>query len=155
MLVRIARQSHLGDPEGCAAILNMLATSRLVRGHLHSVLQHLGLTEAKLATLVTLYALDPEPASPADLSVQTQVSRASMTELIETLHARSWITRKPSPSDRRTQHLRLTEKGRTFVESAVRPFLIAVGHCADVLTPAEYHLITQTCARLCTHLKTA
>jgi DNA-binding MarR family transcriptional regulator len=153
MLVRIARQSGLGDPEGCAAVLALLTTSRLVRGQLHRVLAELGLNEAKLTTLITLYALDPEPSTPADLAVQSQVSRSTMTDTLESLHASGWVQRERGESDRRTLHIHLTETGRSLVERAVRPFLTAVGNCADTLSTAERSAVTSACIHLCDHFQ--
>lgn len=153
MLVRIARQSHLGDPEGCAAILALLTATRLVRGHLNRVLAQAGLNEAKLSALVTLYALDPEPSTPADLALQSQVSRTTMTDTLDALHSGGWINRERGEADRRTLHIQLTTTGRTLVENAVRPFLTAVGNCAATLSVAERRSVTSACVHLCDHFQ--
>ena len=149
MLVRIARQSHLGDPDGCASILALLSASRLLRGHLNRVLAEFGLNEARLSALVTLYALDPEPSTPADLALQSHVSRATMTDTLVALDASGWIRRNRVEADRRTLHIRLTTAGRAVVKNVVRPFLTAVSNCADTLSVDERHAVTRACARLC------
>lgn len=153
MLVRIARQSHLGDPEGCATILGLLATSRLLHDHLQGVLSELGLSEIKLTTLVGLYAVDPEPATTADLAANSQISRATLSGVVTTLRARGWIIREAAPSNRRLRHIRLTDKGRAIVEKAVRPFLDAVNKCALVLTSEERDAATHLCTRLNAHFQ--
>ncbi|HEY9250626.1 MAG TPA: MarR family transcriptional regulator [Rariglobus sp.] len=148
MLVRIARQSRLGDPEACASVLAMLSTSRLLHQHFQHVLAQLDLSEVKLTTLVSLYALDPEPSTPADLAIHSQVSRATMTETLETMRLRNWIVRDRAKNDRRVLHIHLTDEGRTLVEHAVIPFLSTVNLCAQVMTRDE----RTTAIRICTHL---
>lgn len=148
MLVRIARQNHLGDPDACAAVLAMLSTSRLLHQHFQRALAQLELSEVRLTTLVSLYALDPEPSTPADLAFHSQVSRATMTDTLEAMRLRNWIVRARAPDDRRVLHIHLTDEGRTLVERAVRPFLSTVNLCAQVLTRDE----RTTTVRICTHL---
>ncbi|HEY9247948.1 MAG TPA: MarR family transcriptional regulator [Rariglobus sp.] len=148
MLVRIARQSRIGDPEACATVLTLLSTSRLLHNHFQRVLAQLDLSEVKLTTLVSLYALDPEPSTPADLAVHSQVSRATMTETLEALRVRNWIVRERGRADRRVILIHLTDEGRALVERAVRPFLATVNLCAQALTRDE----RAAAVRICTHL---
>lgn len=148
MLVRIARQSHLGDPDACATVLGLLFTSRLLHQHFQRALAQLDLSVVRLTTLVSLYALDPEPSTPADLAFHSQVSRATMTATLESMRLRNWIVRDRAQNDRRVLHIHLTDEGRTLVEQAVRPFLSTVNLCAQVLTPHE----RTTAIRICTHL---
>lgn len=148
MLVRIARQSGLGDPDACTAILAMLSTSRRLHHHFQRVLARFDLSEVRLTTLVVLYALDPSPSSPADLALHAQVSRATMTDTLETMRLRNWIVRDRTRFDRRVFHIRLTDEGRAIVEQAVSPFLSTVNLCAQALTRAE----RDTSLRICAHL---
>jgi DNA-binding MarR family transcriptional regulator len=148
MLVRIARQSHLGDPEACTTVLALLSTSRLLHQHFQRVLAQLELSEVKLTTLVSLYALDPEPSTPADLAFHSQVSRATMTDTLEAMCDRNWIVRERARTDRRMLYIHLTDAGRTLVEQAVIPFLTTVNLCAQVLTRNE----RAAALRICTHL---
>ena len=153
MLTRIARQSRIGDPDGCAAIFALLTTSRMVRGHLQKALTLLGLSEIKFFTLISLYACDPDPCTPAELARQSRVSRATMSDTIEALRDRGWIDRVSSESDRRKRHIRLTPPGRSTVERAVRPFLTLIGRCSATLTSAEHRALTRSCAQLCDHFQ--
>lgn len=148
MLVRITRQSQLGDPEACAAILALLSASRQLHNHLHRVLARLDLSEVKLTTLVSLYAIDPEPSTPADLALHAQVSRATMTDTLEALHTRNWIVRDRTRSDRRVLHIHLTDEGRALIERTVRPFLTTLNQCAQALPPEERSVATLISAHL-------
>lgn len=153
MLLRITRQSRLGDPEACAAILALLATGKLLRANFHALLAKLGLTEAKFTTLITLYALDPEPSTPADLAAQVRVSRAAMTEALEGLHARGLVRRERGERDRRTFAILLTDAGRTLTEKSVRPFLGAISRCADSLSATERAAMAGACDHLFIHFR--
>lgn len=154
MLVRIARQSRLGDADGCATLLTMLATMRLLRLHLQQVLTPLKLSEVKLSTLVSLYALDPIPSSPSDLSFHSQVSRPTMTDTLESMRSSGWIIRERSHKDRRVTLVRLTDSGRALVENAVRPFLTAISRCSETLSAHERQTIVRACAHLDAHFQT-
>lgn len=151
MLERIARQSGLGNPDGFLALLALISTGKLLRSHLQRVLTGLGLNEIKFSTLVTLYSLDPDPSTPAELALQSRVSRAAMTDTLESLRGLGWVDRERSSTDRRTLLIRLTARGRTVVERAVRPFLAALAGCSESLTAAELRALTRTCARVCGH----
>lgn len=148
MLVRIARHSRIGNPEGCAALLLLLASSRLLRNELHRVLARFGLSQLRFATLVSLYASDPDPCTPADLAYHVQVSRATMADILDELFRRAWITRKRARNDRRYQHICLTDDGRTLVERAVQPFLSAVSRCAEVLAPEEREAVARASSHM-------
>lgn len=91
LLLGVARQSGIGDPDSCMIILSILSASRAVRRALSRELEHeLGFQDNSgscFATLVTLYALSPLPATAADLAYHAEVSRGSMTSVIEALES--------------------------------------------------------------------
>ena len=59
-----------------------------------------------------------EPMTLSALAKQRRVSLQSMSELVQMLVERGWITRTPDPHDRRQQLLQLTEQGRAHYERA-------------------------------------
>lgn len=148
MLVRIARHSRIGNPEGCAALLMLLSASRLLRNELHRVLTGLGLSQIRFAALVSLYASDPDPCTPADLAYHVQVSRATMADILDEMCRRGWITRKRVRTDRRSRHICLTDDGRTLFEHAVQPFLSAVSRCAEVLDVEEREAVGRASSQI-------
>lgn len=58
------------------------------------------------------------PLTLSALAKQRRVSLQSMSELVQVLVERGWITRTPDPHDRRQQILHLTEHGRKHYEQA-------------------------------------
>lgn len=152
MLMRIFRQSHLGDPEGCAAVLSLIAISKLLRANMRDVLTRFELSEVKLSVLICLYAEEPEPCTPAVLAQHVQVTRATMSTTIDGMCRRGWLDRQRGRDDRRTVLVSLTVAGRELVEKSVIPFLTAVARSSEALTLEERRTLSITCAHLFEHL---
>lgn len=153
MLLRIFRQSGLGDPDGCSAVLSLIAISKLLRSHMREVLTRFDLSEVKLITLICLYAEEPSPCTPAGLARHAQVSRATMSATLDGMVRRGWLHRERGAQDRRTLEIRLTLSGRSLVEESVMPFLGAIARCAEALTREEWATLSQSCDHLRKHLR--
>ena len=54
--------------------------------------------------------------SPKDLIVMLQTSSATVTNVIERLVTRGYVTREQHPTDRRAQYVRPTQEARDLVE---------------------------------------
>lgn len=67
------------------------------------------------------------PISATRLVNQLGLGRTAMTSVVDRLERSGWVQRRPSPVDRRTADLVLTDSGRTLVEN-IRPVL---GNLAD------------------------
>jgi DNA-binding MarR family transcriptional regulator len=148
MLVRIARHSRIGDPQGCAAVFALLETGRRLRTHLHTVLARHRLAEDGFRILVSLYAIDPVPTSPAELVTDAQIETNALVPSLDTLLDGGWIIRSGS------LQIQLTDRGRSLTEEAVRPFLEAVARCSDALSPGQTRTLQQACANLRNQLPT-
>jgi DNA-binding MarR family transcriptional regulator len=55
--------------------------------------------------------------SPGELMAQTQVSSGTMTNRIDRLDRRGYVTREPDPADRRGVLVRLTVSGRKKIDA--------------------------------------
>lgn len=66
---------------------------------------------------------EPYELSPGDLVRATLVTSGTMTNRIDRLTARGWVERAPSPRDRRSVIVRLTDGGRTAVDAALADLL--------------------------------
>ena len=151
LLLGIARQSGTGDSDSCRIILSILSASRAVRRALGRELdQGLGFQDhsgSRCVTLLTLYALDPLPATAADLAYHAEVSRASMTDIIKTLEQHRMITREAAGRDR-SRPIYLTEPGRQAAVFAVHRFLqLASNLAGDVGSPTGNATI-ETCEQV-------
>jgi len=65
------------------------------------------------------------------------VTSGTMTNRVDRLAARGWVTREEQPGDRRGVLVRLTSEGRTVVDSALTDLLQAERSMLDGLDPAE------------------
>lgn len=148
MLVRIARHSRIGDPQGCAAVFALLETGRQLRAHLQEILARHQLTEDGFGILVSLYAIDPAPTSSTGLAADAEISTKLIGLSLDALSHGGWITQDESPLSGSLQ-IQLTDRGRSLTEEAVRPFLEAVARCSDSLSPGQ----TRTLEKVCTNLR--
>ncbi len=60
----------------------------------------------------------PHELSPGALMVETQVASGTMTNRIDRLSRRGYVTREPDPADRRGVLVRLTLSGRKKIDLA-------------------------------------
>ena len=65
----------------------------------------------------------PYHLSPGALVTQTMVTSGTMTNRIDRLEARGLVRRSPAPDDRRSVLVRLTQDGRSRVDSAFEDLL--------------------------------
>ena len=79
----------------------------------------------------------PYQLSPGQLLRETLVTSGTMTNRVDRLAARGWVTREEQPGDRRGVLVRLTNEGRTAVDSALTDLLQAERSMLDGLDPAE------------------
>jgi DNA-binding MarR family transcriptional regulator len=119
-LLEAAREFPDLDPSATAAFLNVLRTgdeaARVVQAHLG---KH-DLTQGRFGVLMALWGKcrqdDAECMTPAELAGHTQVTRATMTGLIDTLVRDGLVTREPHAQDRRMMSVRLTERGAALIQ---------------------------------------
>lgn len=76
----------------------------------------------------TLRFLQTQVWTPAALAAELSIPRYEMSRVLATLEERHCITRHPTPTDRRSVQIRITEEGRklwregvTAVQKAIRP----------------------------------
>jgi DNA-binding MarR family transcriptional regulator len=73
-----------------------------------------GVTWPQALSLIVL-ARHQGPISATRLVEQLGLGRTAMTSVVDRLERHGWVERRPSPTDRRTADLLLTERGRELV----------------------------------------
>lgn len=142
-LVSVARQRKGLDAARCQLVFEHLDTALTVQVALQRTLAEYRLSDLQFGVLVALFALDPEPVTPADLADYTAVSRAAITDALVRLEALALVSRTRGEHDRRVYHLHLTDQGRSTVDAALVRYLSAVGDLARYIEPeAQQDLIT-------------
>jgi DNA-binding MarR family transcriptional regulator len=72
--------------------------------------------------------------TPTDLARRLRVTTASVTELLDRLEQRGWISREPHPHDRRRILVTLTDAGHGLTCDTYRQFATRLAPVYDILT---------------------
>jgi DNA-binding MarR family transcriptional regulator len=111
------------DPAICQLFLNILHTGDVVSRGEASFLACHGLNHARLIVLVLLDNSESGSLRSSELAEQADVSRATITGLLDTLAKAGLVVRTPDPRDRRASCVKITDKGTQLLRR-VQPLLI-------------------------------
>ncbi len=82
-----------------------------------------------------------------DLAELLACTRATVTGIVDTMERKGLVERRPNPDDRRSLLVKLTDKGKTLVQST--PGLEKTfGSCCDVLSPVETYELSRLLKKL-------
>lgn len=115
------------------AVTSIMRAQQILLQRLNAVLEPRDLTFARYETLMILYYSRRGEMPLGKLSDRLQVHRASVTNVIDKLEDRGYVTRIGHERDRRTILARITDTGRTAAEDATR-MLHAAGFCMAPLS---------------------
>jgi DNA-binding MarR family transcriptional regulator len=87
-----------------------------------------GLTLNEYATLMFLSEARNQELRMADLAAATALSASRITRLVDSLRARDFVTKRPSPEDGRGNTARLTPQGLAKLKSAYPDHLSSARH---------------------------
>lgn len=119
---------NVSATESCLHLLRAAdSVFRVLSGHLHD---H-GFSQGGF-TVMSLLWDTTESSTPAELAQKANVTRASMTGLLDTLEKEGFVTRAPCPNDRRMMRVTLTRKGRRQLEKVLPEHF---RHMAGLLKP--------------------
>ena len=110
------------DPSACEAFLHLLRTGDEAFLYAEQNLTEHGISHGRFGVLMLLWGgcQDPEKngdgITPAELADQSNVTRATMTGLIDTLVRDAFVKRTADLTDRRMMRVALTPKGEKFIE---------------------------------------
>lgn len=97
-----------------------------------------GLNAASFDVLATLYRAGPPHAlTPSQLADWTMVTSGTMTNRIDRLAARGFVTREPNPDDGRGFLVVLTTAGRAMMHRLVEEHVANQHRLVSGLTPRE------------------
>ena len=150
-LVDVARQSGIGDAAAAAVVINVLGTARGLLQSLARRMEEDDFSSGRLLTLVTLKALDPQPSTPAELAAHVDVTRSSMTGILDGLRRRGWIARTRLAGDRRVVRIRLTAAGQRETDRLIVDFLLTATALAEAVPAGTQASLVADCQVLATH----
>lgn len=96
-----------------------------------------GLSKGKFSVLIVIYKERDQGIAPSAIAEDLQVSRATITGLIQRLEQSELLTRVPSASDGRMQEVKLTLKGKKLMDDILPSHFIKVSNLMKNLTIEE------------------
>jgi DNA-binding MarR family transcriptional regulator len=114
-LLKAAEKYPGMSPTACEAYLHLLRTGDDVFAAVDAFFTKHKTSQGRFTVLMLLHRNCTECCTPAALADEARVTRATMTGLIDTLEKDGMVIRRAHPQDRRTIHVRLTPKGRSFL----------------------------------------
>jgi MarR family 2-MHQ and catechol resistance regulon transcriptional repressor len=111
---------ELGLPEkvedgGHEAVLNIVRAAACVRGVGARILRQFGLTEAQFNVLLLLKHKERE-LTQTDLGERLEVTRASITSVLDRLEGKGLVRRNRVPDNRRIYHVALRTAGLALLD---------------------------------------
>lgn len=137
-LLKAAEEYPSLDPTAWEAFLHLLRTGdEVFEGVNHFFTKH-HISNGRFTVLMLLHGqCSEEPATPASLAEKSRVARATMTGLIDTLEKDGLVIRVADESDRRTVHVRLTEKGEELIREILPEYFRCVSSVIEPLNEEE------------------
>lgn len=121
------------------ALLNIYYTASCLRKKASEFLRPFGLTDVQfnLMMLLEYQSGHGEGLSQAQLSKMMLVNRANITSLIDRMEKANFVVRTPAPSDRRSNIVKLTSRGRKLLAQIEPLYTKEVKRIMAVLRQAE------------------
>jgi len=137
VLLERARSCPALDPTAMEAFLHLLRTSTDLFEAFGRVMARHAISQGRFIVLVLLNRHADTPVSPGELAGRAGVTRATMTGLIDTLERDGLVRREAAPGDRRMMRVRLTAKGRRFLERILPEYFRRIAAVMGRLSTAD------------------
>lgn len=148
VLLQCSRQGGIGDPAAVGAVIALLKAFRGVSQAIVRLMGDETYSAGRICALVSLYALDPVPSSPAELALHAGVSRSAMTGILDGLERRGWVSRVRRGDDRRASWIELTTDGRAEAGALIHRFLHAASEIGMGLSLSDRSALIDECRLL-------
>jgi DNA-binding MarR family transcriptional regulator len=142
-----ARRIPTLDPQAVLAFLSILVVAGDVERRMDAHFARYGLSHGRFAILMLLKRRG-EPVSPAELAKAADVTRATVTGLLDFLEADGLVARTPRKDDRRMVDVRITKKGKELLDRTLPDHYARIGNLMADLTRAEKRTIIELMAKL-------
>jgi DNA-binding MarR family transcriptional regulator len=162
-LLESAREFPDLDPSAAEAYLHLLRAGDDAFAVSERNLDAHGISQGRFCVLMLLWrsyhsrdevpgsaACGEGPRTPAELAECANVTRATMTGLIDTLERDGFVKREPDPNDRRMMSVRLTPKAESFLREFLPGHFRTTAQLMGTLSETE----RKTLVRLLTKIST-
>jgi DNA-binding MarR family transcriptional regulator len=111
-----------------------------------------GITQGRFMVMIMLMEKEgdgcPTVHTPAEIADQLQITRASVTGLLDSLEKDAFVRREPDPNDRRMTSIYLTDKGQTFLDQFLPPHFKMIAQLMGGLNVKERETLVQLLNKL-------
>ena len=114
-LEQLAKRYPELDLSSVEACLNFLDTTAHVYQALDAHFARYSLSMGKFSLLMQLFIAAEERLTPSEFAERANVTRATITGLLDGLEREELVKRQPHPEDRRRLYIHLTDKGRKLI----------------------------------------
>ena len=141
------------EPSAMMAFLHLQHATEKVRRTMDDHFDKFSISQGRFLILLLLYyAFDedknPIEHTPASLADAAQVTRATITGILDTLERANYIERKPAPGDRRKIIVQLTKLGRKFMECVLPEHFYMIASIFKDFSEKEREVITKLLSKL-------
>jgi DNA-binding MarR family transcriptional regulator len=115
-----------------------------------------GLTEARMYLLCSLFLHEKSgeaPMSPSVISDKLEITRATVTSLLDGLQESGFITRQNSGTDRRAILVNVTDKSRTLIDGLMSQGMPKLASALAFIGNDEMHAMVQSLAQIAINLE--
>lgn len=117
-----------------------------------------GITQGRFMVMLILLEKEgdgcPTVHAPAEIAEQLQITRASVTGLLDSLEKDEFIRREPDPNDRRMMSVYLSDKGQVFLDEFLPPHFKLISQLMQGLDAKERDTLIQLLHKLVAGLQT-
>ena len=116
MMKKRAEQYIGVDVDTVEAYWLLLSVAREMLSKIHNRLERFGLSDGKLVILILLRYAPNNSLTPSELAERCEVTRGTITGLLDGLERAGLVERKSYPEDRRMLTIQLTQQGLDFID---------------------------------------
>jgi DNA-binding MarR family transcriptional regulator len=135
------------DPQAVLAFLSILVVAGDVERRMEAHFARYGLSHGRFVILMLLKRRGG-PVSPAELAEASEVTRATVTGLLDLLETDGLVARTPRKDDKRMVDVRITKKGKELLDRTLPDHYARIGSFMADLTRAEKKTIIELMAKL-------
>ena len=142
------------DPSACEAFLHLLRTGDEAFLYAEQNLTEHGISHGRFGVLMLLWGDCQNPGAnshgmtPAELADQSNVTRATMTGLVDTLERDGFVKRAADTDDRRMMRVALTRRAEKFLEQLLPGHFQRMAALMAPLSQAERRTLVKLLAKI-------
>lgn len=147
-----AKQFPEMDPSAMFAFTTLLHSHDQVWKQMSGHFADHGISQGRFMVMLMLFEKEgdgcPTVHAPAEIAEQLQITRASVTGLLDSLEKDAFIRREPDPNDRRMMSIYLSEKGQAFMDEFLPPHFKLISRLMQGLNASERDTLIQLLHKL-------